>query len=292
MICDEVIKLLDLQSPSTYAYDWDNVGLLVGSKEKQVRRIYVALDATDETIKEAIETESDMLLTHHPMIFKGLKKVNSDDFIGRRVIELIKHDIAYYAMHTNFDIFGMADLAAEQMQLTDTTVLQVTGISKETLTRVKNSGSIRSADTDRKIDLMAATAIGIGRVGNLPQEMTLEECAGYVKKIFDVDTVKVFGCPGGENATAAFPIRRVAICPGSGKSVINDALKAGAQVLITGDIDHHEGIDAAAQGMAVIDAGHYGLEKIFIPYMKQYLEEKLPEVEVIAQEPRQPFLYM
>ena len=129
MVCKEIIQILEQKSPVSYACSWDNVGLLVGSRKKEIHRIYVALDATDETIQEAVSAGADMLLTHHPLIFKGIKNVNAEDFIGRRVIELVRHDMAYYAMHTNFDISGMADLAAERMQLTDTRVLQVTGIS-------------------------------------------------------------------------------------------------------------------------------------------------------------------
>ena len=273
------------------------MGLLVGSRKKEIHRIYVALDATDETIQEAVSAGADMLLTHHPLIFKGIKNVNAEDFIGRRVIELVRHDMAYYAMHTNFDISGMADLAAERMQLTDTRVLQVTGFSGEVPEKLKKGGAGGLTCPEGKIDPETAAAIGIGKVGNLPREMTLKKCAEYVKQVFDVDMVRVFGnldgtAPEERTSPAVRTVFRAAICPGSGKSVINDALKAGAQVLITGDIDHHEGIDAVARGMAVIDAGHYGLEKIFIPYMKQYLEERLPEVEVIAREPKQPFCYL
>lgn len=260
MVCEEIIKVLLEQSPEKFACDWDNVGLLVGSQSKRVARIYIALDATDETIAEAVGLKADLLLTHHPMIFKGLKKVNSDDFIGRRVIELIRHDIAYYAMHTNFDVQGMADLAAECMSLQETEVLQPLPGREDQL-------------------------LGIGKAGLLEKEMTLQECAAFTKEAFQVETVKVFG-----DLTAM--VRRAAICPGSGKSVIADALRHQAQVLITADIDHHEGIDAAACGMAVIDAGHYGMEKIFIPYMKQYLEERLPEVEIFTQPPKQPFVYI
>ena len=84
----------------------------------------------------------------------------------------------------------------------------------------------------------------------------------------------------------------MAICPGSGKSVIGEALKNGVEVLITGDIDHHEGIDAAAQGMAIIDAGHYGIEKIFIPYMKEFLEKNTKGLEIIEQPEKHPFVYV
>ncbi len=260
MICEEIINILKEQSPEEYACDWDNVGLLVGSREKDIQSIYIALDATDETIQEAVEAGADMLLTHHPMIFKGLKKVNTEDFIGRRVIELIKHDMAYYAMHTNFDVAGMADLAGERMQLHETQPLQPTG-----------------------------EEMGIGKVGRLSDIISLQECVERTKEAFDVDLVKVFADTSLESWQQK-NIEKVAICPGSGKSVIRDALKAGAQVLITGDIDHHEGIDAAACGMSVIDAGHYGVEKIFIPYMEQYLKKALPGVKVIAQEPKKPFV--
>ncbi len=266
MTCREIIKILTSQSPERLACDWDNVGLLVGSEDKEVRQIFVALDATDAAIAEAAEQNADMLLTHHPMIFKGLKKVSEQDFIGRRVIALIRHDIVCYAMHTNFDVAGMAELAAERMKLTDTCVLQQTGENEN-------------------------GPVGIGRVGRLPRPLTLAECVLRTKEAFGVDTVKVFGFtqqPYGPKE----PITRIALCPGSGKSVIGDALKAKAQVLITGDIDHHEGIDAAARGLAIIDAGHYGMEKLFIPYMKQYLGKKAPELSVITEPPRQPFVYL
>lgn len=267
MICRDIIEILEKQSPEKYACDWDNVGLLVGSKDKEIKRIYIALDADDVAIASAIEAGTDMLLTHHPMIFKGLKKVNNEDFIGRRVIELIKNDMAYYVMHTNFDITGMADLAAERMELEECKVLQTVAVS------------------------MQDCSMGIGKTGILPKEESIRECAARVKKAFGVDTVKVFVNPADVDFLER-PVRRIAICPGSGKSVIKDALRAGAQVLVTGDIDHHEGIDAAACGMTIIDAGHYGIEKIFIPYIKEYLEQNLSGVEVIAQEIKQPFIHM
>ena len=84
--------------------------------------------------------------------------------------------------------------------------------------------------------------------------------------------------------------RSVAVCPGSGKSVIGKAIKAGAQVLVTGDIGHHEGMDAAAQGLFIIDAGHYGVEKIFVPYMVGYLQQNAAGLQVIGEEDAPPFV--
>lgn len=251
MECKKVIELLEKQSPKSYACDWDNVGLLVGREDKEIQKIYIALDATDEAIEEAIANGADMLLTHHPMIFKGMKRVTQEDFIGRRIIRLIQNDMVYYAMHTNFDVMGMADLAADYLGISDTRVLEITSVS----------------ETGEE---------GIGRYGSLKKEMTVRECCEEVKQAFSLENVKVFG-------DLERKVKTAAISPGSGKSVISNALQAGVDVLITGDIDHHEGIDAVAQNMTVIDAGHYGVEHIFIPYMEQYLKREAKELEIAVQ---------
>lgn len=257
MECKKVIEILEKQSPKSYACDWDNVGLLVGREDKEIQKIYIALDATDEAIEEAIANGADMLLTHHPMIFKGMKRVTQEDFIGRRIIRLIQNDMVYYAMHTNFDVMGMADLAADYLGISDTRVLEITSVS----------------ETGEE---------GIGRYGSLKKEMTVRECCEEVKQAFSLENVKVFG-------DLERKVKTAAISPGSGKSVISNALQAGVDVLITGDINHHEGIDAVAQNMTVIDAGHYGVEHIFIPYMEQYLKREAKELEIAVQPLTFPF---
>ena len=234
MECKKVIEILEKQSPKSYACDWDNVGLLVGREDKEIQKIYIALDATDEAIEEAIANGADMLLTHHPMIFKGMKRVTQEDFIGRRIIRLIQNDMVYYAMHTNFDVMGMADLAADYLGISDTRVLEITSVS----------------ETGEE---------GIGRYGSLKKEMTVRECCEEVKQAFSLENVKVFG-------DLERKVKTAAISPGSGRSVISNALQAGVDVLITGDIDHHEGIDAVAQKLTVIDAGHYGVEYFYPIY--------------------------
>lgn len=257
MECKKVIEILEKQSPKSYACDWDNVGLLVGREDKEIQKIYIALDATDEAIEEAIANGADMLLTHHPMIFKGMKRVTQEDFIGRRIIRLIQNDMVYYAMHTNFDVMGMADLAADYLGISDTRVLEITSVS----------------ETGEE---------GIGRYGSLKKEMTVRECCEEVKQAFSLENVKVFG-------DLERKVKTAAISPGSGRSVISNALQAGVDVLITGDIAHHEGIDAVAQNMTVIDAGHYGVEHIFIPYMEQYLKREAKELEIAVQPLTFPF---
>lgn len=258
MKCYEIIEQLELHSPVSYAEEWDNIGLLVGRRDKEVKTIYIALDATDDVIAEAIRLGADMLLTHHPLIFKKMSRVTTDDFIGRRVYELIKNDISYFAMHTNFDVMGMADAAADELFLQKRQVLNVTyedDISKE----------------------------GCGRAGCLKTRMSVADLATFVKQKFHVPNVRVFGDLGDI-------VEKVAVMPGSGGTYIIDAVNAGADVMITGDIDHHEGIDAVAQGITVIDAGHYGIEKLFVSYMEEFIKRELSGLTIYKAEMKEPFV--
>ncbi len=258
MQCEKIMQCIEALSPLTFAEDWDNVGLLAGRREKEVDTVYLAVDATDEVVADAIRCGAQMLLTHHPLIFKAMKKINTDDFIGRRLVKLLQADISYVAMHTNFDVRGMAQDAAQRMDLQNARVLEVT-YEQDGVTE------------------------GIGRIGELRKKETLQRYAQYVKEVFSLSHVRIFGDPEQEIHTAA-------ICPGSGKSVIATAITQEADVLVTGDIDHHEGIDAVAQGLAIIDAGHYGIEKIFVEYMAQYLKKELPTLNVITAPVKEPFL--
>lgn len=256
MKCKEIIHRVERDFPKSYALPWDNVGLLAGRDDKEVQKIYVAVDATDEVIEAAVEANADMLITHHPLIFGGRNKITNEDFIGRRLIRLIQSDISYYAMHTNYDVLGMADLSGKILNFKEMEVLEVTEEPE-----------------------------GIGRIGNLEQKISLREYCKWIKEAFQLDSVKVFGDPDQK-------ISRVAICPGSGKSVIGTAVEKGAEVLITGDIGHHEGIDAAAQGLSVVDAGHYGVEHIFIADMVQYITQHIQDVNVTGAPVVNPYIIM
>ncbi len=258
MILSEVIAQLEEFCPSTFAEKWDNPGLQVGDTTKDVRTIYLALDCTTEVIEEAIRVKADLIVTHHPLLFNGIKKVNDQDFIGKRIVRMLQNNISCFAMHTNFDVMGMASEASDALRLIGADVLEVTyedSISHE----------------------------GLGRIGELPEHMTLQECALYVKEVFRIPHVRFYGDP-------EQPIVMCAILPGSGKDEIDLARSAGADVMITGDITHHVGLDAVEKGVAVIDAGHYGVEKLFVPYMKEYFKREMPEMQVICAEEKEPFV--
>ena len=257
MLCKEIIQVIEAAYPREAALDFDNVGLLAGRTEKEVKRVYIALDATDAVIDRAVEAGADMLITHHPLIFSPLKKVTDEDFVSRRVVKLIQNDISYYAMHTNYDVLGMAELAEKILGIRNTEVLDIT------------------MEKDGKPE-------GIGRIGELEKPMTLEECCVYVKHKLNLGSLKVFGDMQAE-------VSRLAISPGSGKTAIAAAIAKGADVLVTWDIGHHDGLDAVEQGLAVIDAVHYGTEYIFIDDMRRFLEDKLPVLDVITTPVIHPF---
>lgn len=258
MLCREVIKKIEEVYPKDYALCWDNVGLLAGRQDKEVKKIHLALDADDRAVKHAIEEGSDMLITHHPLIFSGIKKVTDEDFIGRRLVRLLQNDVSYYAMHTNYDVLSMAKSAAERMGMTECEVLEKT-----------------------KEDPDIGKVFGIGLIGYVERQ-TAKKLCGILKSVFDLPGLVLFGDGQKE-------MHRIAICPGSGKSVIDVAAQKGADALVTGDIGHHEGIDAVAKGLCIIDVGHYGMEHIFVEDVKESLGRMFPELLIETEPIRYPY---
>ena len=256
MTLEEIIIRLEELCPPQFAVSWDNSGLQVGRYDQDVKTVCLAVDATSPVISFAALHGADLLITHHPLLFSGIKSIHDRDFIGKRVMELIRNDISCYAMHTNFDVMGMADAAADLLRLTEREVLEVTyedEVSKE----------------------------GIGRIGRLPEHMSLDEFAALVRDVFGLEQVRVYGDPNDTVITCA-------VLPGSGKEEISLAAARGADVMVTGDVNHHAGLDAVEKGIAVIDAGHYGVEKIFVPYMEDYLRRNLPGLEILRAPEREP----
>jgi dinuclear metal center YbgI/SA1388 family protein len=250
MECREIIKLLEELAPPSYAFDWDNPGLIAGRKSQEVKKILVALDATKPAVEKAVKEGADLIVTHHPMVFSSVKKINDDDFLGEKLLILIENRIGCYAMHTNYDIAGgMAEICGEKTGLLDAEPFEWTGEWQE-------------------------RPVGIGQVGRLPKKMTLKECAELVKDAFGLPEVLVFG---DLNAM----VERAAVSPGSGRGMLKEAKNKQVDVLITGDIGHHEGLDSMDMGFAVIEAGHYGLEQVFIGHVTEYLKEHTEGVEIL-----------
>ena len=260
MNCKEVLAVINQVADVSYACGWDNVGLLAGRGDKEVSRIMVALDADDHAVDQAIAGGCDLLVTHHPLIFSPMKRITDESLVGRRLLKLLSHDMSLISMHTNFDIAPgcMGDLAADRLGLTKRMPLEKTGEGEQ-------------------------GPYGIGVVG-MPREgrVTIEQLCQQVKEAFGLEGVQLYAPQGLKDVTC------IALCPGSGKDEIGHALAAGAQVLITGDITYHYATDAVAEGLAIIDAGHYGLEHIFISFMASYLQQQMPQMAVETVEICQP----
>lgn len=263
MKCAEMIGILNELAPEQIACTWDNVGLLAGRREKQVEKLLLCLDVTDQVIQYGMEHKIDMIVSHHPLLFRPVKNITDGTMIGRRLLNLIQGDISYYAMHTNFDCAekGMAYAAANRLGLQEQSILDEE-IFYENAEGKKVPG-------------------GIGRIGKLQESMSVEMLQQVICSVFQIEGLMVYG------KDLQKQVSRVAISPGSGKDQIEAALQAEADVLITGDISHHSGLDAKEQGLVVIDAGHYNIEHIFSEYVAGYLREKLfshVEISVFPEE--------
>lgn len=217
----DIIKILEEIAPPAMAEDWDNVGLMLGRRCKAVKKLLLALDITGEVVQQAIAQKADMIITHHPLIFRGLKRVTDNEWQQELLLTLAEKGIAVYSAHTNLDCVssGVNDVLAKKLHLDNVDVL----------------------DSDN----------GLGRIGIVPA-CSLQEFAAMVKKILRADYVAV--------GDAGKQVHKVAVCGGAGSDLISLALLCGADTLVTGDIKYHEAQQAVFSGLNVIDAGHQPTE--------------------------------
>ena len=253
MKADVLFKMLEELAPAALALSWDNPGLICGRRDREIRKVLLALDASEPVVDRAIAEDCDLVLTHHPMIFKAIPKVNSDTALGRKLMKLIQKDICCYAMHTNFDAAPgcMADLVCEGL-----------GMEKE--------GPLEPSVQENGLP----STYGIGFVGSFEGKMSCREVAELLRERFDLKGLTYYD--------TGRPIGRAAVCPGSGHGMLQLAAAHSVDALITGDMGHHDGLDALEAGISLIDAGHFGLEHIFVPFMKDYLQRNAPELEIIT----------
>ncbi|MBF0713217.1 Nif3-like dinuclear metal center hexameric protein [Gemella sp. GH3] len=232
-IYEEIVKLAD----ENLAEKWDNVGIMLGDNEKSVKKILISLDVTTSVVTEAIEKKVDLIISHHPLIFSPLSKINYNDFKGRIIRDLIKNDIAVISAHTNLDSAkeGLNNYMAKLLNLQNTSVL------------VKNPEN---------------SDVGLGRVGNLPNMMSLDNFITYVKEKLNLDFVKLVKANDNN-------INTVAILGGSGGSFIYGL--PNVDIYLTGDIKYHEAIDAKEMQQNLLDIGHFA-EKASKNLLKSYLE--------------------
>jgi dinuclear metal center YbgI/SA1388 family protein len=354
-----IIKALEQWVSKRFAMEGDRIGLQVGTLNKNVRKVMVTLDVMiEQVIDEAIDRQVDLIIAHHAAIYKPLSNLRTDTPAGRIYQKLLRHDIAVYVAHTNFDIAsgGMSDLLAEALKLHNIEVMESTHtqnykklvvfVPSEHVNAVHQAisqagagwignyshcsfqleglgtfmpgegtnpfiGSINKLERVNEIRIETVVPAdklnavvpamlkahpyeevaydvfqleiegekwGLGRIGTLPEPLTLDELALQVKKAFDLNGLRVVG-------NGKRKVSKVAVLGGAGDEFVHTAAFRGAEVLITGDIDYHTGHEAEALGISLIDAGH-NIEKVMKKAVQSYLlnesEKGKWDIEVIV----------
>lgn len=240
-------------APVKYAEEWDNPGLLLGDTNAPVKKIMLALDLMPEVAQQAIDAKVDMIITHHPVYFKLPKTLAITDIKMYFLYELIKHNIAVYAAHTNLDaaVGGVNDTLAELLGLTEVKALEL-------------------ADTEQAIP----------RIGMLKEPMEVADFAAKVKE--------ALGASGVSYTYGGKPVYKVAVVGGGGISFLQDAMAAGADTLVTADVKFHAAQEALNMGMNVIDGGHQCTETPVLDKLEQVLigwgEESKRNIEILRAE--------
>ena len=257
--CRDVMDVMERIAPKKLAEDWDNPGLLVGSPDDEIRRILVCLDVREETVARAKAGDFQMIVAHHPVIFKGLKKLRTDLPDGRLLGALLRSGIAVFSAHTNLDCAegGVNDVLAERI-----------GIDPKTIAPLGNTESLSES---------------LGRVGKLPVSMEAKAFADQVKKGLGAMNVRFVS--GGEH-----PVKKVGLCSGSGAEFIERAAFMGCDAFVTGDVRYHDAQRAVSLGIHVIDAGHFATEQPVVEILAAKLAEELDgKVEVVADDNARDF---
>ncbi|WP_078428840.1 Nif3-like dinuclear metal center hexameric protein [Alkalihalobacterium alkalinitrilicum] len=352
-----IIQTFESWSPKSLAVDGDKIGLMIGTLNKPIKKVMIALDVLEEVMDEAIQAGVDLIIAHHPLIFRPLKNIDTNRPAGRIIEKAIKHNITVYAAHTNLDVTngGVNDMMAKALGLTDCEVLSPTteiSLKKvvifvpeshvdqvrialgnagaghignyshctfnsegfgtftplegtnpfigqqgklEKVNEVKIETIIPSHLQNKVIATMIKAhpyeepaydiyplenkgeVLGLGRIGWLQEEMTLEQFAHHVKQAFDVKGARVVG-------NLDSKVKKVAVLGGDGNKYMSQAIFKGADVFVTGDVYYHVAHDAMMDGLHIVDPGH-NVEKIMKQGVQRILKENLNkqnyETEVI-----------
>ena len=238
---NDILKFVETLAPRELKMDWDNVGLNCGSRTAPVTRILVALDPFEHVCEEAAAWGADLLVTHHPLIFRPIPMVTDDAAITRGLMTLVRHDISHICAHTNLDCApgGVNDALAAVLGL-------------------ENVESLGAYD-------------GMMRCGLVP-EQSLDQFLGLVKEKLHCDGLRY--CDGGN------PVRKVAVGGGSCSDGLYDAVLAGCDTFVTSDVKYNGFWDAKEQGLTLIDAGHFHTENPVVAVLAAKLAEAFPEVDV------------
>lgn len=234
-------------APKELQESYDNAGLQVGNPEAEVNAVLLCLDVTEDVIKEALERECNMIVSHHPLIFKGIKQLTGADTTQRLLIEALKNNIAVYSAHTNLDSVwnGVSHEMAGKLSVKNIEVLE-----------------------PQPGNPMA----GLGVVGNI-KPIPKIEFLRKIKETFKVAALRYSA------QSPALVVRRVAVCGGAGASLISAAIKAKADILVTGDVKYHDFTSFGSE-IVIADIGHYESELCSREILSRVIREKFPDLTI------------
>jgi len=243
-----VYDLINEKAPFSLQMDFDNAGFLVGRGDREVRKILVSLDITEEVAEEAQRVGADLIVAHHPVIFYPVKSITDDGPAGRILLRLLENRIAAICAHTNLDAVegGVNDALARRLGLS-------------------NIGQLKQDGVDGQ-----GRPYGIGRVGTVA-ETSLDSFARFVKESL--------GAGGVRAADGGRAVHKVAVGGGACADMLGDALAQGCDTFVTADVKYNGFLDAAALGLNLIDAGHFPTENVVCPVLAEWLVQGFPEVE-------------
>lgn len=245
-------SIIEQRIPSSWAEEWDNVGLILGDPERDVQKIAVSLDATEGTVCEAVARGCQMLFVHHPAIFRPLKKLVSPVPVADMISAAIKNDIAVYSAHTNWDSSpeGVNVILSHLLGLRDVSPILP-----------PHEG-----------------AWGMGAIGDLPEGMTVGELARFAKDVWGLSSLLTYG----DDETK---LSRVALCGGAGGDLLHATIERGADVYITADVSYHYLLHAQLTKTHLIVVNHGEMERASLPNLCDLIRE-VTSLEVILLENR------
>lgn len=259
MTLSDCIAILERIAPLDLAESWDNVGLLVGDRRATVERIMTCLTLTPDVAREAIADGVQLVVTHHPVLFKPVQRLTTDTEDGAMLLGLIRAGVAIYSPHTAYDstFDGINSQLAAVLELQQPTPL-----------RPATVGLGSQAE-------QSALEVGGGRWGTLPRATTLAALAEQIKRLLSADTVQFVG-------DANRMVQHVAVACGSAAEFLPDARAAGCDVLLTGEARFHSCLEARSTGIALILAGHYATERTSVEQLARQLAESCPGLTIWA----------
>lgn len=240
----DILEALEAVAPPHLQESYDNAGLIVGDPNAQVTGVLFCLDSTEAIVEEAVQRGCNLVVAHHPIVFRGLKRLNGASYVERTVMQAIRQGVALYAIHTNLDNVhrqGVNAKIAERLGLLDTRIL------------LTKPGS---------------TDTGAGLLGKLPVPLSEEDFLRHVKSALRTDCIR-------HTALRGRPVQRVAVCGGAGSFLLPEARRAGADALVTADFKYHEFFDAEGD-LVIADVGHFESEQYTIELLAEIVREKFP----------------